>query len=377
MTVSPLETLTNGLSVSMLEASGSAMAPPFIRFNLNYLFKMTISGRIEENHHLGLPLPSVMEDLRVPLEQWNMLWAKIEPIVQTMKRRERLMLGLLLVGMVGSIAICWLSGVSLLFIFFLLQAIVLWVGDYFRDCLREADMKKIRSICMEEEQQVFRSYGVALECDYEKFNVGRVEGIYLYFILINSNRDEAEFQNGYLRVDIWEKLQTPVWFGWNIMSPSLPSSDYLPSGMESLYLDEWTAFWSKLDTLNHLYISCARKVTVTMFSLLVVLFGHLLLVLSSYDDSWLQLANDFIFLVAFISAWCLLSHLDGMITERNALVNEYRDKFAEQGVYMEYRIHVNRHGLASRYISHHLYLFPTSGHTARSIEPAQLSLLRT
>jgi hypothetical protein len=341
MTVSPL-------SVSMPEATGKA--PPFIRFNL--LDPATIT-RVEQEQSPSLP--AAME--HVPVEHWTMLWAKIEPIIRTLKWREMAMMGLPFVILV---AYCWAlihfednfkDNFGAFLVLLCVSLVLRWVDELCRDYLRETDMEKIRSICREEGQQVFRSYGVALECDYEKFNVGRADGIYLYFIPLNSNRDEVDFQNGYLRVGVLEQLRLPAWCGWNSMSPSLPSSDYeyLPSGMESISLDDWAAFWSKLGTLSHSYIACARNVTVTMFS-----FPLYILV----ESFWVRhFINDILILVAGLVAWYWLRQLDSMVVERTDLVKEYSDKFADQGVYMEYRIQVNRPARPCHYV----YLFSTSG----------------
>jgi hypothetical protein len=355
MTISPL-------SVSMLETA-SGGAPPFIRFNLLDLGKR---GQQRVLHWEPPLLPAAMEHLNVPVEHWNMLWEKIDPIIRTLKRREMVMMGLSLVMSVAYLgalihfigSFIWMFGAYLVFL-----VLRIWVAEFGQDYWREKYMEKIRSICREEEQQVFRSqYGVALECDYEKFNVGRADGIYLYFIpLLNSNTraDETDFgfPNGHLSVGVLEQLRLPAWCGWNSMSPSLPSSDnseYLPSGMESISLDDWAAFWSKLGTLSHLYISYARNVTVT-----ISCFPLYMLV----DSVWVgsHPVIDIIFLVACLVAWYSLGQLDSIVVERTLLVKEYSDKFAEQGVYMEYRIQINRPARPC----HHVYLFPTSGgHTA-------------
>jgi len=103
--------------------------------------------------------------------------------------------------------------------------------------------------------------------------------------------------------------------------------------MESISLDDWAAFWSKLGSLSHLYISCARTVTVTMCSLpLYILVEYCF---------WESPIDDLLLVVAGLVAWRWLHQLDSIAAERTELVKEYSDKFAEQGVYMEYRIQVN------------------------------------
>jgi hypothetical protein len=357
----PLEDnmLSSPLSDESMLDETSEVPLPFIRFKLD--------GK--RNSTSLASLPPQME--HVPIEYWTVFWSKIDTIIQTkVKRLDTIFLAInltLICGWIWTIALLDFDEPATSTVICILSLAPFLAGpcvEYWRDVYLE----QIRSYCRDEEKCVFWSYGFALEVDYEIYNVGRGNALYLYFLPLSNNNVGANarsengkmhLHNGYLRVEIMEDLPLvlAVCCGPKLTSmPSLPSYDYLPSGMEKLSLDEWREFLSKMDTISNAYISCMH----TQHVAIQVVIGLLMFQVVSIVFEWgvvmiVALVLSFISLIFLGSS---INRLKTLVSDRNSCVEEYTGKFARQGVFLEYRKHGKFNWLVGRHMCHYVYLFP-------------------
>lgn len=357
--------------------------PPFFRYGLSSKHSMPPS----------LPAAGGME--RVPLERWTAFWSSLGPIVRSVQVFDSiyntltiaLLVGIVLV-LLAYIATSFVD--ALQFASFLAIALVLsfafgaWSGH-----TRKKQLESIRNLCREEEERSFRSYGFSLKCEYEwgiatdgssvtNNNDGGAVGFFLYFIpYTNSNNSNhhhlvASFaaaadnddsndvqQNGYLRIELYNAA--PFSCTWSPISlASLASySAALPPGFEVMLDDDncWTGFWSEMCVISKQCLDAYRLLVATQLAYVGIIVAMVMQVFNpqnaTADGAILLLFLGFLFACFYAS--CKLS---SVMNRRLLLVQESAARFAQRGVYMEYRRLYKFHWCSGAYGCHYVYLFP-------------------
>jgi hypothetical protein len=133
--------------------------------------------------------------------------------------------------------------------------------------------------------------------------------------------------------------------------------DYLPDGMVSVSLADWSEFWSKMDTVSSTAMSFIRRLQS------IVLLYMILILLSTTFVNNTAFWVFFVVQIAFLSlGFCYLGRAGAIDSDIQKICNEYEDQFEEQGVYIEFRRErdwtvrscLTVGGIFRRYI----YLFP-------------------
>jgi hypothetical protein len=202
------------------------------------------------------------------------------------------------------------------------------VATFFGYIVR-VQLETIRKVCREEEENVFRRHGFALECDFE-FNK-HSSGHYVYFLLLGDTvgDNEANYRNSFLRIQVWNGI-----FLWNsILLPALASYESLPTGFETLPHDDWVEFWSKLTRVSRESRSPMRLLVVYPWTIPVLFFSTFLMnveIMSEYFAAVIFLL--FLFSTFFYSL--AARQFRDVIAKPPLIVGEYAAKFAIQGVTM-------------------------------------------
>jgi hypothetical protein len=228
---------------------------------------------------------------------------------------------------------------------------------------KEYNFKKLKNFLSEEEEaRTFLPYGFVLECHDEIPMDHRPQGYYLYFIPSttngNDNSDlsppELSCQRGYLRVQVVKGGLC----SWNT-SPALPFYDYLPDGMVSVSLADWSEFWSKMDMVSSTAMSSIFRLQLIVWFYVIWLFSM----------TFVNNENEIIFsvflIVMFPLLWILYRYsgrVQAIDSDIQNVCNEYADQFEEQGVYMEFRREHNWTALSyltvGGILRRFIYLFP-------------------
>lgn len=241
--------------LSSEEAAAGVRAPvPYFRFWLS-------SGS-----RLPPQLPVAMERQNVPMECWDEFWSRIEPVARRANRCAKLSQATLFVALISFTGFTvylasqkgppYLPYLSVLALIVTLMIISFLVGR-----TKNAQLEEIRTLCIEDERKVFRSYGYDLECEYElSWNNG--SGLCLYFIPV-ATKDVADdpnsiFRSGHLRIKVLDG--SPDTCRWNVVRmTTLARYDFLPNDFE---------FWSKMTEASLAYKSTYRFYLVMQWSLL-------------------------------------------------------------------------------------------------------------
>jgi hypothetical protein len=339
------ETSEAMMASPLLVEETSARAPPYFRFLLS-------------SKSLPPYLPAAMET-HVPIETWAAFWSRMAPYVRRVELFETIYQTVLLV-----LAAVWCGFVfylptivdSLFVVYLSAILIVVPMGAVITVSgrVRQSQLESVRTFCREEEERAFRRHGFVLECDYEFFNNGTC-GLYVYFLPGAAVDDEqsANSRHVYLRIEVWSALLAGS--GWNSISlPALSSYEYLPSGFEALSHDEWAEFWSKFIEVSRECQSAIRLRVVIQGTLLVYIVS--LQLVSEYDAAFYVV---FVLIIPYLCAvFYALRRFRNVIKKPPLVVAEYADKFAQHGVYMEYRKLLKFHRSSGPRCCHYVYLFP-------------------
>jgi hypothetical protein len=185
----------------------------------------------------------------------------------------------------------------------------------------------------------------------------RPEGYYLHFIPSTTNGNNnidlsPQIQRGYLRVQVVKGRLC----SWNT-SPALPYYDYLPDGMVSLSLADWSEFWSKMDIVCSTAVSSIRRFQLSVWLYIILIFG--MTFGNANTVSWVCLIVG----IPVLSLQChYLGRIQAIDSDIQNACNEYADKFEQQGVYLEFR---REHDWTTRSclsiggtMRRYIYLFP-------------------
>jgi hypothetical protein len=196
---------------------------------------------------------------------------------------------------------------------------------------------------------MYQIYGCSLECYYKQ---GRGLYLYLYFLPWAVVADElsADVRNSYLQIEVWNGSLLAN----RILLPTLSSYEYLPTGFESLSQDDWTEFWSELIELSRKCQSAGRLLVMTQWKMFVFLSCSTI-VLPLWVDGGYYPALIVILFILFSLLLLLAGFTSGrrflnLITQLPCIVDEYADKFAQQGICIFHWC--NPEG------GHSIYLFP-------------------
>jgi hypothetical protein len=344
----------------------SERAPPYFRFLLSPSLKTP---------SIPPSVPPAME--RLPIENWTAFWSRIHPIATRVT-----IFDMTYYTFVGALYVTWLvlaffylptirdtpyfylfmvipiigSGLtaggtsSLSFIPFWM-VLPLLGATAFHQRIRQMQLESIRKLCREEEERTFRSHGFTLECDDEMgfFN--------LYFLPWDAVADmhDATVQNGYLRLEVLKS--SPAECGWSsTLLPALDSYESLPIGFGSLPQDDWAEFRSKFIEVSRECQSTMHLLVVTEWTMIVLFCSMWVSAFAEYDPAfWVIFILAILSLCVEVYVSCRVQNL---IKKPPIVVAEYAAKFAQQGVYVEYRKHLKFHWCGGPYVCHYVYLFP-------------------
>jgi hypothetical protein len=239
------------------------------------------------------------------------------------------------------------------------------------------NFRRLKTFCSEEEAQTFLPLGIVLECHAELTTENPCEETtthrhkhephyYLYFIPSRRDgtyddklpRDGMCCHRGYLRVQLFKDPPS-----WNT-SPALPYYDYLPSGIESVSLADWSQFWAIMDSMSSAAVSLKR----TAYWIAIPAYVALFIMISNIGGN---ATVDFVSCLVMIGcvvglALCKCLYLLKVLDIENVCNNyalRFASRFARQGVHMEFRMEqvetvIPYCGGISGAVGYYIYLFP-------------------
>jgi hypothetical protein len=344
-------------------SSTSAMRMPFVRYDLT---SSNLASAV-------IPMPNEMVQRQVPMQSWNDFWLRMKPIAAII-----LILLFIVVETEGELVN---------FIYWAMIMIALF-GSFavISGRTRSSQLEQLRLLCRDEQDGVFGSYGFALECEFEWGIVGNngvgtngqnTHGFRLYFLpsatttnaaalttiptLTNGSRlENDDFQNGYLRIALFNAGTCGC--AWTPFSLSyLALINVLPIGFESLD-DAWSSFWAEMTQISTKCLLAYRLQVVTQCSYVAIILIMIVLA-DTTTDRTVHSAVLLLFLLAIVTFFIVSCRFTSLMNARSYLVQQCANRFAQQGVYMEYRTMYRFQKYSGMYSVHYLYLFPSQRET--------------
>ena len=353
---------------AVMPEDASGRKPPFFRFCLYRIRFGVFRMEYSSFYNPSFCTPSLYVGMeRVPIESWVAFWSRIELILRNGYRIYCIIEVVEFALWVAYLVFAHTKAENRAFVCFLFLVFIrlfVWSGR-----TRQAQLRAIRTVCRDEEERVFRSYGFALECDCEWGMINLLIGpdtsdLSIYFLPYNGNTtldaddsDHAMKNHGYVRIELFNT--SPYACTWTPISlASLASYSSLPTEFESLDNDIWTGFWSEMCAVSRECL-VAYRLLWAIFGIPFALLLTLTLTLSDGYDALAFLALLLLLLVSQFPNLYSWYRFQPAMERRRLLVEEYADRFARQGVYMEYRRSYKSHLCTGLYRCHYLYLFPT------------------
>jgi hypothetical protein len=374
-------TTSSSSQLPSVTVTATAMRMPFVRCDLT-------SSNIAM---AAMPMPNEMVRRHVPMQSWNDFWLKVKPIVRNVEKYDSLFNTMLIALTIVAIILILLfivvetEGELVNFIYWAMVMIALFgLFAVISGRTRAAQLEQLRSLCRDEQDGVFGSYGYALECEFEWGIVGNngvtngqnTHGFRLYFLpsattnaaapttiptLTNGSRlENNDFQNGYLRISLFNAGTCGC--AWTPFSLSyLALFNVLPIGFESL--DAWPSFWAEMTEMSAKCLLAYRLQVVTQCSYVVIILIMIVLA-DTTTDRTVHSAVLFLFLIAIVAFFIVSCRFTSLMNARSYLVQQCANRFAQQGVYMEYRTMYRFQKYSGMYSVHYLYLFPSQSEMA-------------